>query len=209
MAGKNYPMERPKASLFLIEGIGRLKMSTLKESLEKAPIIKFGEYEYFIHPMCDGIPLITKKLFEQTIDRIMEMSDFNCDKILVLEAMGMHLGAGLCMKTGLPFVVARKRSYGLPDEVEFHQQTGYQENEFYLNYIEKGERVTIVDDVLSTGGTLVGLLGALREMEVEVDDIIILFNKGQVKETIEKEFDVTIKVVFNVMIRDGQVKVLE
>ena len=184
-------------------------MGTLKETLEKAPIVKFGEYEYFIHPMSDGIPLITRELFEQTIDRIMEKSDFNCDKILVLEAMGMHLGAGLCMKTGLPFVVARKRPYGLPDEVEFHQQTGYHEKKIYLNYIEKGDRLTIVDDVLSTGGTLIGLLEALREMEVEVDDIIILFNKGQVKERIEKEFGVTIKIVFNVRVEDGRVKVLD
>jgi len=184
-------------------------MESLKESLENAPVIKFGKYEYFIHPMSDGIPLITKELLEQTIDRIMEKSDLNCDKILVLEAMGIHLGAGLCMRTGLPFVVARKRPYGLPDEVMFRQQTGYHEKKIYLNGIKKGDRVIIVDDVLSTGGTLIGLLGALRKMGVEVDDIIILFNKGDVKEDIEKEFDVTIKAVFNVKIVDGRVKVLD
>ncbi len=181
----------------------------LRETLENAPIVKFGEYEYFIHPMSDGIPLITKDLFEQTIEKIMSLSDFDCDKILVIEAMGIHLGAGLCMKTGRPFVVARKRPYGLPDEVEFQQTTGYHEKKIYLNYIEKGDKLIIVDDVLSTGGTLIGLLNALREMEVEVNDIIILFNKGDVKEKIEKEFGVNIKIVFNVKVENGEVKVID
>ena len=184
-------------------------MEKLLESLKDAPTVKLGDYEYFIHPMSDGIPLITKELLEETIDKILEQSDLNCDKILVLEAMGLHLGAGLCMKTGIPFVVARKRSYGLPDEVEFHQKTGYHEEKMYLNYIEKGDRVTIVDDVLSTGGTLIGLLGALKEMEVEVVDIVILFNKGQAKEKIEREFGVTIKTIFNVKVEDGKVIIKE
>lgn len=184
-------------------------MESLKETLEKAPIVKFGEYEYFIHPMSDGIPLITKELLEQTIDRIMALSDLNCDKILVIEAMGLHLGAGLCMRTGVPFVVARKRSYGLPGEMEFSQRTGYDENKIYLNGIEKGDRVIIVDDVLSTGGTLMGLLGALTEMGAEIEDIIILFNKGHNKEKIEQEFGITIKTVFDVKVENGQVKVLD
>ena len=46
-------------------------------------------------------------------------------------------------------------------------------------------------------------------MEVEVDDIIILFNKGQIKEEIEQEFGVTIKIVFNVKVEDSRVKVLD
>lgn len=180
----------------------------LEKSLKEAPIVKFGEYEYFIHPMSDGIPLITKELMEETTDRIIGMTDLNCDKLLVVEAMGMHLGAALCLRTGKPFVVARKRPYGLPDEVEFHQKTGYSEKKIYLNYINPGDRVTIVDDVLSTGGTLIGLLGALKEMNVEVDDVIILFDKGQIREKIEADFGVKIRVVFNVKVDDGVVHLL-
>lgn len=180
----------------------------LEDSLKNAPIVRFGEYEYFIHPMSDGIPLITRELLNETVSRILELSDFDCDKILVVEAMGMHLGAGLCMKTGKPFVVARKRPYGLPDEVEFHQKTGYHEKKIYLNYIEKGDRIVIVDDVLSTGGTLKGLLAALKEMEVEVKDVIILFNKGEIKENIEEEYGVKIGTVFDVKVEDGVVHLL-
>ena len=49
--------------------------------------------------------------------------------------MGIPLATALSIKTGIPFVVVRKRSYGLEGECQVHQQTGYSENELYINGI--------------------------------------------------------------------------
>ncbi len=181
----------------------------LKKLLLEAPIVEFGEYQYFIHPISDGIPLVTRELMEETVEEILAVGNFDCDKILVVEAMGMHLGAGLCLKTGLPFVVARKRPYGLEDEIAFNQTTGYHTKMVYVNNIRKGDRLTIVDDVLSTGGTLKGLLRTLADIGAEVVDIVIIFDKGDCKKEIEEEFGVTVKSLLRVKVVDGKVVILE
>lgn len=36
-------------------------METLRRTLEDAPVITRGKYEYFVHPVTDGIPLVEVK----------------------------------------------------------------------------------------------------------------------------------------------------
>ena len=62
--------------------------------------------------------------------------------------MGLPLTAPLSIRTGIPMVIARKRSYGLEGEVEVSQETGYSKGSIYLNDIKEGERIVIIDDVL-------------------------------------------------------------
>jgi adenine phosphoribosyltransferase len=35
-------------------------LARFKKSLEDAPIIKVGEYDYFVHPITDGVPARTR-----------------------------------------------------------------------------------------------------------------------------------------------------
>ena len=100
------------------------------------------------------------------------------DILLGIEAMGLPLTAPLSMATGVPLVVARKRSYGLDGEVEIDQSTGYSKGAMYLNDLNQGERVAIVDDVLSTGGTLEAVIEGVRRAGAEVAEIIAVVEKG-------------------------------
>ena len=54
-----------------------------------------------------------------------------------------------------------------------------------------------------------GVLRALDQMGVEVVDVIIVVNKGKVREDIEKEFGISVKCLVEVDIIDGRVVVLE
>ena len=58
--------------------------------------------------------------------------------------MGLPLTAPLSIRTGIPMVIARKRSYGLEGEVEVSQETGYSKGSIYLNDIKEGERIVIM-----------------------------------------------------------------
>ena len=92
--------------------------------------------------------------------------------------MGLPLTAPLSVRVGIPLIIARKRSYGLDGEVTIGQETGYSKGEMFLNDIKPGEKVVIVDDVLSTGGTLKAVLEGVRRTGAEVSHIIAVVEKG-------------------------------
>ncbi len=92
--------------------------------------------------------------------------------------MGLPLTAPLSVQHDRPLVVARKRAYGLEGEVVVDQSTGYSKGAMYLNDVRPGERVLIVDDVLSTGGTLRAVIDGIRRCGAEVAQVVIVVEKG-------------------------------
>jgi adenine phosphoribosyltransferase len=160
-------------------------LKILKESLKNAPIVKRGEYNYFIHPISDGVPLVRPELLREVIACVVKIADLDVDKIVTIEAMGLPLGSALSQITDIPFIIVRKRKYDLPGEIAVHQTTGYSRGELYLNGINKGDRVLIVDDVISTGGTSRAVIKALEKAGAEIKDIIVVIERGDGKKIIE------------------------
>ena len=48
----------------------------------------------------------------------------------------------------------------------------------YLNDIKTGERVVIIDDVLSTGGTLKSVIEGVKKTGAQIQDILVVVEKG-------------------------------
>ncbi len=177
----------------------------LKISLIKAPIIKKGEYNYFVHPITDGIPLVEPSILEEVADGISKFGNMEVDKIVCVESMGIHIATALSIKTRIPFVVVRKRAYGLDGEVPVHQITGYSQGELYINGLQKGDRIILVDDVVSTGGTMIAVLNALKKMGVEVVDVMAVIEKGTGKEIVKRETGFTVNSLVVVKVVNGRV----
>ncbi len=138
----------------------------LKISLIEAPIIKKGQYNYFVHPITDGVPLVDPEVLMEAAEGIKKFGNLEVDKIVCVEAMGIHIATALSIMTGIPFVVIRKRKYGLDGEVAVHQITGYSQGELYINGLNRGDKIILVDDVVSTGGTMIAVLNAMGKMGV-------------------------------------------
>ena len=177
----------------------------LKISLINAPIIKKGEYNYFVHPITDGIPLVEPSILEEAADGISKFGNMEVDKIVCIEAMGIHIATALSIKTRIPFVVVRKRVYGLEGEVSVQQMTGYSQGQLYINGLKKGDRVILVDDVVSTGGTMIALLNALELMGIKVVDVMVVIEKGDGKDLVKKETGFTVNSLIKVKVVDGKV----
>ena len=157
-----------------------VRYEILRQSVVDAPVVIRGEYPYFIHPLTDGVPSQTAELLAAARDLIYDRIDWDkVDIILGIEAMGIPLAAALCLKSGKPLVIGRKREYGLPGETAIDQSTGYSKGEIYLNDIREGDGVFIVDDVVSTGGTLLPILQAIDRIGAKVIDCWIVFEKGE------------------------------
>ncbi|MGA9138978.1 MAG: hypoxanthine/guanine phosphoribosyltransferase [Methanocella sp.] len=182
-------------------------LKILKESLKNAPIVKRGEYNYFIHPISDGVPLVRPELLREVIACVVRYADLDVDKIVTIEAMGLPLGSALSQITDLPFIIVRKRKYGLPGEIAVHQATGYSKGELYLNGINKGDRVIIIDDVISTGGTSRAVIKALEMAGAEIKDIIVVIERGDGKKIIE-DMGYDVKTLVKIDVDANGVKVL-
>jgi adenine phosphoribosyltransferase len=155
-------------------------LERLIESLETCPIVKRGDYDYFIHPITDGVPQVDPALLRDVCTAMVKVLDLKDVKLFVVaEAMGIHIGTTLSLMTDIPFTVVRKRRYELPGEVAVHQSTGYSKGELYLNGVRRGDRVAIVDDVLSTGGTMLALIQALEHVGAEIADICVAIRRGK------------------------------
>ncbi len=186
-----------------------MTLEKLRASLEATPVVKFGEYHYFIHPITDGIPAADPEVLEEVVEALLHMGNFDCDKIVTAEAMGFPLAALLSMRTGKPYVFLRKKKYGLPGEVSVKQVTGYSKGDLFLNFVGPGERVVFVDDVLSTGGTLKAVVGALRSVGAQIADILVVFDKMEDRSKLEAEIGMTIKTLLRVGVVEGKVVALE
>ena len=164
-------------------------LQRLKDSLLAAPIIWKGDYPYFIHPLTDGVPRLDPSVLAAVVELIEAAVDWqSVDLVLGIEAMGLPLTSPLSMRNNKPQVVVRKRSYGLEGEVAIDQSTGYSKGSMYLNDIAKDERILIVDDVLSTGGTLDAIIGGLETIGAKIASIVVVVEKGPGLQQLQEKY---------------------
>jgi len=183
-------------------------MDQLRQSLLDAPIIEKEGYHYFVHPVSDGVPMLKPELLREIIVRIIRKAELeDVDKIVTPAAMGIHISTGVSLMTDIPLVVIRKREYGLPGEVALAQQTGYSESEMFLNDVNEGDRVLVIDDVLSTGGTMAAILDALSHIGADIADVVAVIKKEGPNEL--DDTDYSVKTLINVTVEDGQVVVVD
>ncbi|MFC7166384.1 hypoxanthine/guanine phosphoribosyltransferase [Halospeciosus flavus] len=183
-------------------------MDRLKQSLLDAPIIEKEGYHYFVHPISDGVPVLQPQLLREIVIKIIRKAELeNVDKIVTPAAMGIHISTAVSLMTDIPLVVIRKRQYGLEGEVSLTQQTGYSESEMYINDVDEGDRVLVLDDVLSTGGTLRAITEALDHIGADVVDVVAVIKKAGPNELDDSPYDV--KTLINVDVVDGEVVITD
>jgi adenine phosphoribosyltransferase len=107
----------------------------------------------------DITPLLLDPVaFRHAIDELTALIEpFAPEAIVAIESRGFLLGAPLALRLGLPLVPVRKAGK-LPAErmsVEYALEYGRGQLDMHVDALAPGRRVTIVDDLLATGGTAV------------------------------------------------------
>lgn len=178
----------------------------LRRSLLEAPVVDKDGYQYFVHPLTDGIPAIEPALLREVVAEMRGLLDLRgADRLVTVEAMGIPLATALSLDTGIPVAVVRKRRYGFPGEQEIGQRTGYSRGTLYVNGLDPGHRIVFIDDVISTGGTLGALIPAFRAMGLVLQDVGIVVEKGDGREELEKAHGVRIRTLQRIDVRGGKV----
>jgi adenine phosphoribosyltransferase len=185
----------------------------LTKSLQQAPIIEKGDYDYLIHPLTDGVPRTDPGLLEEAANGLQallhDVLQQDVDLLLTAEAMGLPLVTLLSHKTGIPYAIARKRSYGLPGEIGLDQVTGYSHTRLHLNDVNPGERLIIIDDLISTGGTLRALMAGVRQADAEPLAVAACVSKQQELGPLASELGCRVRALACVTITKGPEKRVE
>jgi adenine phosphoribosyltransferase len=109
--------------------------------------------------------------FREVIDRMAEqIGDAQVDVVVGMESRGFIFSAPLAYKLGAGFVPVRKLGK-LPAEtieVEYELEYGTATLEIHSDAITKGQQVLIVDDLLATGGTVLGTIELVRRLGGEI-----------------------------------------
>ena len=184
-------------------------MDQLQRSLLESPIVEKDDYHYFVHPISDGVPMLEPSLLREIVIKIIRKAQLeNVDKIVTPAALGIHISTAVSLMTDIPLVVIRKREYGLEGETPLFQETGYSESQMFINDVDEGDNVLVLDDVLSTGGTLSAICAALEGIGANVVDIVAVIKKVEGTNKLD-ESDYTAKTLINVAVENGEVVIVD
>ena len=150
----------------------------VQEAFDNKPLLPFGDFNFLVNPLTEQIPATTAALLQAAAEWLVEVGDFRkATKIAGEEDKGAILVAATALATGLPFGMARWYPSGLEGQVGVDFEMEYASGRLFLNGIEKNDKVIIVDDMISTGGTMIALIEAIRKAGAKIVDIVCVAEK--------------------------------
>lgn len=155
-----------------------LHKQLVSQAFDNQPLVQFGKYKFLINPLTEQVPATSAELLQAAGEWIVAAGDFShATKIAGEEDKGAILVAAVSLATGLPFGMARWYPAGLEGQVSVDFEMEYTSGRLYLNGIEENDKVIIVDDMISTGGTMLALIEAIHLAKAEITDIICVAEK--------------------------------
>jgi len=189
-------------------------LKTIRDDLRKAIVVHMTDgnrsYDYIVNPLSSGVPAIpTEALWGCAFEVARIANPREVDKIITPEAMGIHIASALSMVTGKPMLVLRKRPYFLEGEVEVVKRTAYSESRMYINGLKRGDKVLLVDSIISTGGTFSALIKGLKRLGVEVVDAVAVIERveqGGVRR-VREDTGIDVKTLVKIRLVSGKVHI--
>jgi len=124
--------------------------------------------------------------FKESIELLTEpFRQMNIDMVVGMESRGFIFSAPMATELNAGFVPVRKLGK-LPAEtvsVEYSLEYGTNTLEMHKDALQPGQKVLIVDDLLATGGTVLGTIDLVKQLKAEVVGLAFLvelvFLKGR------------------------------
>jgi len=130
-------------------------------------------------------------LTEAAADELVRRLPHGVQTLVTPEVKAVPLAHAMSVRSGLPYVVARKTEKPYMVDSIKRSVMSITTGKPQLLVIDgadlvklRGKRVAIVDDVVSTGGTLNGLIGILEEVGAEVVATMVVFTEGSEREDV-------------------------
>jgi adenine/guanine phosphoribosyltransferase-like PRPP-binding protein len=182
------------------------------QAFENQPLVQYKKYQFLINPLTEQIPATSSELLQAATDWLIAEGNFEAaTKIAGEEDKGAILVASTSLATGLPFGMARWYPVGLEGQVSINFEMEYTSGELFLNGIEAEDHVIIVDDMISTGGTMLALIRAVKKAGADIIDVICVAEKVEYKgvSRIFKETGIQVKTLLKISIAGKTSKIIQ
>jgi orotate phosphoribosyltransferase len=144
-----------------LTGLGRelVKASYLKGDF----VLRSGKRSnrYFDKFLFETDPALLKRLGKH----LAALVPRDTQRLAAPELGAVLLGGAVSMETGLPLVLIRKEPKGTSKQIE--------------GRFEAGDRVTVIEDVVTTGGDSLRSAQVLRDAGVDVIHLVVVLDRGE------------------------------
>jgi len=148
-------------------------MSEISRALEECGALQFGDFtlasgaksDYYINIKKASTNPRVLYIMSQLMAEKMQKENIRPDRIAGIVLGSIPLAAALSMATGIPYVMLRK-------EQKDHGTKGLIEGD-----LEKGDKVLVVEDVITTAGSSVSAIKVLRENGAVVTQVLTVVDR--------------------------------
>lgn len=165
--------------------------------LHKNGIIKFGDFtlasgkksSYYVDlRLVPSYPIEFRKMVKYLEKKISEDVGLdNFDSIVSVPTGGLVIASALAIETVKPLIYVRSKpkDYGTSKSVE--------------GKIHDGMKVVMIDDVATTGGSVVNALKSLNEVNIKVNDAYVIVNRMEGADKAMEELGVKMHSVIDIL----------
>ncbi|WP_330210243.1 phosphoribosyltransferase family protein [Pseudomonas sp. AM4(2022)] len=183
----------------------------LEEIYKKAKVVRSGKSLTTVNEFTDQIPALRPEVLIEVAHKIIKVMERDVSKIVTEEDKGAALATTVSLLTGIPLAMARWYSYSLGgfNEQVVDIDSEYYKGQLYLNGVEVGDRVIIIDDTLSSGGAVIALVDAVKGAGGEVADVVCAVEKvGNFGvENVVGATGIAVKTILKVLVSEDRVTV--
>ncbi len=147
----------------------------LKEMLESTGAVKLGDFTlssgkksniYIDIKIACTYPQVLSEINKLVMDKL-EKRGIQYDKIACVELGGVPLAVSLSIATGKPYAIFRK------------EKKGYGRGEDVIGDIKEDERVIIIEDVTTTGGSAQSAVKRVEKLKGYVEAVICVVDREE------------------------------
>lgn len=161
----------------LLHGIGAIRFGdfTLKDG-RKSPF-------YVDLRLVISDPAVLREIARAMVERA---AGLRFRRIAALPYAGLPIGVAMSLESGVPLVYPRKetKGYGTQRQIE--------------GAYEAGDRVLVVDDVITSGGAKIEAIEPLRQAGLVAEDVLVLVDRSADRGEALRPFGLTLHAVVRV-----------
>lgn len=160
-------------------------------------------YTFNVVPFGERGTYLNTELVSEILDGFAaSLASYPSFDYLVAPEPGGHIwGLALAQRVQKPLNILRAAPSYLPGEREVRRKTGYYQHNLYFNHIRAGDKVVIIDDVISTGSTLDTIISTMKDAGALVLGAELIYAKTTDYLLLSTKYDVPIHaLVYNTAI---------